>query len=119
MKTTVSTFVIFVLAVVLNIGSLFARNNESVYRNEVMDEATNTQTITVCKGNEGTDLVPVKKYTIQYNEANIPVEKTVYKYDNTDWIPSQKYIYAYNESGEMQNLTLLNWNTTQKTWERQ
>lgn len=120
MKTATITFLITLLLIGLNIGNSFAQNEEDIFRNEVMDKATNKQTVTLCKNWNGT-LTPVKMYTIQYNDENVPVEKVLYKYNErkSDWTPTQKYVYTYDKDGQMLELSLSNWDKSSKDWKEQ
>lgn len=120
MRTTATTLLITLLLIVLNIGNSFAKNQEDIFRNEVMDKETNTQTVTLCKNSNGA-LTPLKMYTVQYNNENAPVEKVMYKYNErkSDWTPTQKYIYTYDDNGQMLKLSLSNWDKSSKDWKEQ
>ena len=116
MKTTITTIAIVIASVLLNVSNAFAKNEETIYRNEVVNEETRTSTITLCKGENGLNLYPVKQYTIQYDEMGNPIEKVISKWDGYGkWLPVQKYSYTYND-GQLAMLSLINWNDLSRNW---
>lgn len=121
MKTkTLTTIAIIVLSCMLNITNVFCIGGDNTYRNEVMDENTRTLTVVLSSGSNGTNLVPTKKYTTQFDEANNPIEKITYNFDRSNnWSPSQKYVYTYNDNGKMSTLSLLTWDANSKTWKEE
>jgi len=116
MKATILTIAISVLSLTGLVNNASAANGEKVYRNEVMDEATNTKTITMCKGENDIHLTPVKMHEIKYNEAGEVIGKVIYKRGDNSWTPVQRYEYSYNNNGQLALLSYVSWDKNNGTW---
>lgn len=115
MKAIILTIAVSVLSVVSNVNSASA-SNEKIYRNEIMNEATNTKTITLCKGSDDVHLTPVRMHEIKYNENGNVIGKVIYKRENGSWMPVQRYEYSYGNGGDLALLSYVHWDKTTGTW---
>ena len=114
MKTTIIAFVIFVSISVMN---TFAANGSKIYRTTIADKETNSLTITVCEGKNDINLIPLRKYTIKYDETGLPIEKILYTWNNTSgWIADKKYAYGYNDNGFLEVQSYTTWNKQTNDW---
>lgn len=114
MKATVITIAIIV-SMLFSSTNIFGAN-DGIYKTETMDEATNTLTVTLCKGENGSNLTYHKKHTIQYNEDGKPIEKIHYSWNGFNWETVQKYNYEYDATGQLTIMTLKYWDKNKKEW---
>lgn len=116
MKATVLTIAISVLSLVCSVNNVSAANGEKLYKNEIMNEITNTLTITICKGENDVNLTPLRMHEVKYNEAGKAIAKTIYKRVNNSWIPSQKYEYSYGSNDQLALLSYVKWDNKNEAW---
>lgn len=115
MKTIITSIGLVVALILMNIGTVSAEN---IYKTENMDEATNTLTVTICKGNEGQQLSFYKKHTIEYNDRKQEKVKTYYQWDGYQWEAVKKYNYEYDNNGQLSSVSVCNWNQSTKGWSK-
>lgn len=116
-KTTIMKAIIISIAVAmsLSIGSSFGSNK--LYRNVIANKEKNTITTTICKGQNDMNLVPLKKYVLQYNTNGTLKERVSYRWESykKGWIPFHKYIYEY-ENENLMAISFVEWNKSEKSW---
>ena len=117
MKTAIITLSIVIFAIAGNINDAFSKEN--YYKNnEVNQEGQITKT-TVCIGENGKNLTPVKQFENKYDSNGKLSERILSVWDSrqSKWNINKKYQYEYSADGQLQMLSYMTFDESKKTWE--
>lgn len=115
MKTIIA---LFIAVFFLSTGSSFAKGNDKLYNNVIVNKEKQTVTTTICRGQDDMNLVPLTQHVLKNDKVGKPLERISYKWDarKKRWIAVQKYTYEYHNNGRLATIYYSEWNKSTKSW---
>lgn len=117
MKTAIITLSIAIFALAGNINNAFSKDN--FYKNEEINKAGKITKTTVCTGEDGKNLTPVKQFENKYDNNGKIRERILSVWDSrqSKWNANKKYQYEYTSDGQLQMLSYTTFNDSKNVWE--
>lgn len=119
MKTIIITLSIAIFALAGNINKAFSRDN--FYKNNEVNAAGQVTKTTVCKGEDGKNLTPVKQFENKYDDNGKICERilSTWNTQQSEWNTIKKYQYEYTSDGQLQMLSYTTFNESKNVWENE
>lgn len=119
MKTIIFTLTVLAFALLGTINNAFGKDN--FYKNNEMNEAGQVAKTTICVGEDGKNLNPVKQFENKYDNNGNLRERVLSLWDamQSKWVVSRKYQYDYTSDGQLQMLSYTTYNEANKVWENE
>lgn len=118
MNATIISLAFTILLTIVNINTGAGKSNCSIYKNTEVNNIDNTSTVSMYKGENDRNLVPLKKYVTKLSSEGIPVEKICYEWNvsNQDWLTTCKYEYAYDIKNHIVGVNYTEWDQSSDCW---